>query len=292
MTTAVPERRDLARAAHWYAARGWHVFPIAANSKDRPVVKDWEHNATTDPDQIEATWARAPFNIGIACGPSGLLVVDLDRPKDPNDHPPAPWADQPGVRDGSDVLAALAERAGVGFPHSTHTVGTGTGGVHLYFTQPTGTELRNTNARLGWKIDTRGAGGYVIAAGSVVNGRRYRTLNTTGPAALPAWIVAALNAPKATNQAAANSRGDAYAHAALRAELDNVLSAAEGTRNHTLNAAAYSLGQLVAAGRLDHGQVETALTVAAAHIGLSDTETARTIASGLTAGAHHPRRTA
>lgn len=291
MTTAVPHRGDLTRAALWFAARGWAVFPIAPNTK-RPAVEDWERNATTDPARIEATWARAAFNIGIACGPSGLYVVDLDQPKDDADTPPAPWSDEPGVRDGADVLAVLAERAGTVFPYATHSVATASGGTHLYFAQPDDTELRNTSGRLGWKVDTRGHGGYVVAAGSVVDGRRYTTLNATRPQPVPSWIVAALNAPKPTVQHTAAPRVDAYAHAAMRAELDRVLSAAPGTRNHALNTAAFALGQLAAAGLLDRTQVETALTVAAHHIGLGDTETARTIASGLASGANHPRRTA
>src|SRR5438093_650742 len=50
----------------------------------------WEARATTDPDRIRKAWTRAPYNVGIACGPSGLLVVDLDVPK-PGQQPPAPW---------------------------------------------------------------------------------------------------------------------------------------------------------------------------------------------------------
>lgn len=297
MTTIAPTASELARAATWYARHGWHVFPLAPGTKDRPVVKDWEHAATTDLDQIAAWWSRGPCNIGIACGPSGLYVVDLDVPRNQGDRPPAPWNAEPGVHDGSDVLALRAVEAGTVFPHGTHCVGTASGGLHLYFTQPEGLALRNTTGHLGWKIDGRGHGGYVVAAGSVVNGSRYSTLNSAPPQPLPVWIAAALAAPKPRRASGATefdgrSVGDAYAHAALRAELDNVLSAVEGTRNHTLNTAAFALGQLVATGLLDRGQVEAALIVAAIHIGLTQAEAERTINSGLTAGAHHPRRTA
>jgi hypothetical protein len=47
------------------------------------------------------------YNIGIATGPSGLLVVDLDRPKNPTDLPPEPWRSR-GCATGADVLAWLA----------------------------------------------------------------------------------------------------------------------------------------------------------------------------------------
>ncbi|MFC7591275.1 bifunctional DNA primase/polymerase [Nonomuraea antimicrobica] len=73
---------DRTRYALAAARRGWHVFPVAIG--DKPPAKgftDWGANATTDPDLIRRWWTRAPYNIGIACGPSGLVVVDLDTQK-------------------------------------------------------------------------------------------------------------------------------------------------------------------------------------------------------------------
>lgn len=84
-------------------------------------------------------------------------------------------------------------------------------------------------------------------------------------------------------------RGVGYAQAALEAEAERVTAAATGTRNHTLNRAAFSLGQLVAGGELDEHTVVTELTAAAQLAGLHDTEIAATIASGLRAGATYPR---
>jgi hypothetical protein len=89
----------------------------------------------------------------------------------------------------------------------------------------------------------------------------------------------------------ARSIGDAYARTALEGELDKVRSAAVGTRNHTLCAAAFSLGQLVAAGTtLERDHVIGALLDAARAAGLDETEARRTIASGMRAGFEHPRR--
>jgi hypothetical protein len=78
---------------------------------------------------------------------------------------------------------------------------------------------------------------------------------------------------------------DRYVYAAFTGELDTVLAAQPGTRNATLNRAAFALGRFVASGHLDHDQVVEALTIAAGHIGLDVVETARTIASALTAAA-------
>jgi hypothetical protein len=83
------------------------------------------------------------------------------------------------------------------------------------------------------------------------------------------------------------SRG--YAQAALDDEIGRVLSAVNGTRNHTLNQAAFSLGQLVAGGELAEGEVVDGLTAAARQIGLTDNEIMATIASGLRAGGTTPR---
>ncbi|GAA3757661.1 integrase [Spinactinospora alkalitolerans] len=91
--------------------RGWSVFPITPGAKQPPLVRDWNNAATREPEQVRAWWEQWPeANYGIATGPSGLVVIDLDTPKPGRARPPA-W-DQPGITDGADVLAALAEDAG------------------------------------------------------------------------------------------------------------------------------------------------------------------------------------
>jgi putative DNA primase/helicase len=86
----------------------------------------------------------------------------------------------------------------------------------------------------------------------------------------------------------------AYARAALERECEAVASAAKGTRNNTLNRAAFNLFQLVAGGELDADNVTTRLTAAATECGLVDDDgeesVASTIASGAKAGRRGPRR--
>lgn len=88
------------------AARGWHVFPLRPGSK-RPAghpedrcpgtgrcaawAPDVEQRATTDPSKIRAAWTHAPYGIGVATGPSGLCVLDLDTAK-PGEEIPQRWA--------------------------------------------------------------------------------------------------------------------------------------------------------------------------------------------------------
>ena len=119
-------------------------------------------------------WPSGQHNIGIACGPSRLVVVDLDT----HGHLPEDWRQLPGIRDGRDVLAQLAEWAGKPWP-STYMVATANGGWHLYFTAPEGGGIRNSASLLGPLVDVRGAGGYVVAAGSRVDGKPYELLDAS-----------------------------------------------------------------------------------------------------------------
>jgi hypothetical protein len=281
----------LSRAAHWHADYGLAVFPLAPGRKV-PAVEDWEHAATTDHLAIARTWQEAPYNIGLATGPSGLLVVDLDQPKTPTDTPPEPWRSR-AATSGADVLALIATDHETTLP-STYTVTTPSGGTHLYYRQSTNHQLGNSAGRIGWKIDTRGHGGYVVAAGSTTPTGRYLATDTTAPQPLPAWIAAALdatppNADPATSPPDLNNTS-AYTLAALTGELEKVLAAAPGQRNDTLNRAAFALGQLVGAHLLNEAQTRDELTSAAHRIGLPHTEADRTITSGLTAGKRHPRQ--
>lgn len=294
---ALPEALDA-------AARGWHVFPLQPNRKT-PAVRNWEARATTDPDRIARCWAPgAQWNVGIACGPSRLVVIDLDQPK-PGEPTPERWRDEEEAEDGRDVLAHLARDAGQPAPWDTHVVTTPTGGEHLYFTAPDpaagGPVLRNTAGRLGWLIDTRAAGGYVVGAGSFTARGLYSIACGQPPNPLPRWLADRLDpghhpdgttAPRTALAAVLGQarRQTGYLGAAIRGELDRVLTAKPGSRNHALNAAAYSLGQLTAGGLVDPEEVTAALTAAALTAGLTERESAATIRSGLTAGARNPRK--
>ena len=292
------DRERLMWAATGLAERGWHVFPCTPGGKRPALREDWEHRATTDTGRIARCWASGPFNIGIACGPSRLVVIDLDKPK-PGQQSPPDWADEPGVADGADVLAALCDRHGQPWPSGTFTVRTASGGTHLYFTAPGGAPLRNTAGRLGWLIDTRATGGYVIGPGSSIDGHPYTVVNPEPPAPLPAWLADLLTDPDpppldagALPADLAGGHAAGYALSALRGEVQRVLDAKQGNRNDTLNAAAFALGQLVAAGILPETLAWRALMTAARTAGLSDREAARTIGSGLGSGARKPRRSA
>ncbi|TJZ99693.1 bifunctional DNA primase/polymerase [Actinacidiphila oryziradicis] len=277
------------------AGRGWHVFPLIPGSK-RPAVRAWEERATTDPQRIARCWATGPYNIGIAAGPSGLVILDLDTPKGPDDTAPAAWS-APDIADGTDVLAALCERHGQPYPSETYTVRTGRGGIHIYLTAPAGAELRNSAGKLGWKVDTRAAGGYVVGTGSVVDGRPYTVTHDAPAASLPPWLAdllrpAPLPPQKPVTVPLAVDKHGAYLCNAVIGELARVTGSPANEHNNALYLASVALGQLVAGGELDEDDVTARLAAAAAQVGQGDREARRTIASGLRAGAKRPRKVA
>lgn len=282
-----------------YAARGWYVFPIRPYTKKPPVIDHWETRASTDPEQIQHWWRSLPYSIGIATGPSGLIVIDLDVPK-PNDPIPEPWATL-GITTGTGVLQALARDAGTVIT-PTYTVRTPTGGWHLYYTAPPGTQLRNTGPAkpIGWKIDTRAHGGYIIAAPSPVPPHGYHLIDDREPAELPTWLHQALTPQPSAGHSAppvpATTNPHGYIAAALQGECHRVRSAPPGAHNAALNRAGYALGQLIGAGLLDDTTARVELTTAAHTLITADCdctpkEIARVITTSLAAGTRNPRRT-
>lgn len=289
-----PQLGMLRQAAQSATHRGWHVFPVIPGGK-RPAVREWEQRATVDAVRVARCWSAGDFNIGVAAGPSGLVVVDLDVPKE-SDRGPEDLPD--GIACGEDALAALADEHGETYPADTYTVRTGRGGTHLYFAAPEGVELRNTAGTLGWKIDTRAHGGYVVGAGSVVDGRAYTVVHDAPAAPLPDWLVTLLTpAPlppqkPVTVPLAATDRRGRYLKAAVRAELERVTRSGVGQRNTALYRASVALGQLAAGGELNAADVAEWLTAAAVQVGQGQREAQRTIDSGFRAARQRPRTVA
>jgi Bifunctional DNA primase/polymerase, N-terminal len=306
----------LLAAALACAGRGWHVFPLRPGSKQpalhgtprcprsgpcRDTHQGWEQRATTDPARIHTCWTHSPrCNPAIACGPSGLVVIDLDRPKDAT--PPSPERAGPGIGDGAGLLARLCHRHGQPWPLATFTVAT-PGGTHLYFTAPSGSRLRNSAGRLGRCIDTRATGGYVVAPGSVIAGRPYVIVSAIPPAPLPGWLAMRLAepvpcAPGTPSPVGGIADAARYGQTVLDRQTRRVAHARLGQRNDALNRAAFALGQLAAAGLLPAALAYAQLFEAAVQAGLDRDPGCgprgidRTIRSGLTAGARKPRSSA
>jgi hypothetical protein len=268
-------------AALAYARAGLPVLPLHAPSPaggcscrrpacervgKHPRLPHGLTEASTDPGQVRAWWARWPTaNVGLRTG-ALADVCDID------------------TATGRDRLLRLLGPQRLRGP----LVRTGSGGWHVYLAA-TGYGNR---VRVLPGVDWRGAGGYVVAPPSRhACGHRYRWIRpftTDLPGCPPALLrlLAPVDPPPPPPVASRLRRPDRYADAALAAQSARVAHAVVGERNDTLYRAARSLGGLVDAGLLDRRQVYAALTGAAVAAGLGRVETARTIRSALA----RPRR--
>jgi hypothetical protein len=271
---------DILADALALAGRGYAVFPVLPGDK-RPMTPRGFHDATADPDQI-CDWFTDRPDANLAIRTGELIVVDVDP-----DGLEGGWF--------ADHRIDLETEAGA-------IVRTPRGGFHYYFAA-CGATIKNSVGKLAPGVDIRGAGGYVCCPPSIVGGAGYAWMAEPGPIGelppVPAWLVDELlppapppprpAAPPAPRSAPPGPH-NAYVAAAVKGELDRVAHAQNGTRNATLNAAAFALGTLVGAGELTYSEAEQALTTAGRHAGLPDGEIAATVRSGLTAGMRQPRQ--
>jgi hypothetical protein len=255
------------------AAHGWHVFPLRPRSKV-PATAHGLLDATSDRARVEAWWRSTPeANVAVACGPSGLLVVDVDGEK-----ASGAWADLAARHGGHDAtLVSMTGR-----------------GMHVYFAAPAGAVwARSTASRIAANVDTRGAGGYVVAPPSVhETGHVYRWIARrlpAQPAAAPTWLVELLSPPAAAplgerRPLPAGTWATEYGRAAIEGLVDEMLGQAEGGRNDRLIRLAFRAGRIVAAGDLDPVVAERALVNASTAVNLSTREAASVVRRGLEAG--------
>jgi len=161
-------------AALQFADAGLHVLPIYGTDEagvcscpagagckspgKHPLTTNGLTAATTDAARIRGWWRAWPrANIGIATGPSGLVVVDVDG-KD--------------GRAGPENWRRLVEELGPELEDTT-IVDTASGsGFHVYF-RAGEHKVKSFSGALGEAIDVKAQGGYVIAPASIIAGRDY-----------------------------------------------------------------------------------------------------------------------
>jgi hypothetical protein len=263
-----PAGSAVEEAALEYVARGLPVFPCRGK---RPLTDRGFKDATTDPAVVRWWWSKWPTaNIAIPTGDSTFHCLDID--------------------DIETMRAVVHEH---GRPPRGPTVHTPSGedSWHCYFAAPS--RPVGNRARFVDGCDWRGNGGYVIVPPSVgANGKRYvwgRDLDVP-LSPVPDWLLDLHDPPRPSMPARrAVARGSHYAEAALDAEVRDVANAPVGCRNDTLNRASFNVFTLVAAGLLDLDATLEELYAAGRRAGLTDKETAATIASGMRAGLVHPR---
>lgn len=281
--------QDISYYARGYTSEGIKIFPLAPRGKV-PVTSHGCLDASADPTEWEPQW-DAGCNIGVATG--GVVdVVDCDSVGCLVEF--ARRLAPEGEAVGSPEEAAdLVERL------LGPVVWTGRG-AHCWVQASTEHTNRAHLIQLadGW-VDYRTHGGYVVAPPSVhPSGAVYRFHSAyfTPKQPAPEWLwegVREHHPEEASHpiqvSADLGETPESYYEAALRANLDRLAQAPEGTRNHTLNQAAFNLGQ-IASNDAQASRAESELHDMARAIGLTETETIKSIRSGMTAGAANAKR--
>lgn len=193
-----------AAAALRYGRMGWSVLPIhsirdgtctcgrsdCASPGKHPLTLHGVLEATTNADTIHHWFDQWPqANLAVACGASKIAVLDVD-PR----------------HEGDATFKALVQAHGEGF-FDTVRARTGGGGLHFYYADPEGS-VRNSQSLIGPGIDTRGAGGFVVAAPSLhVSGNAYSWVAGNAPwdrtmAPVPGFLPRALSAKNGSARSA------------------------------------------------------------------------------------------
>lgn len=335
--------------AKWCASRGWPVHPLAPGRKTPAgncvacrepghtyqgcaciAAGRWCHGfraATLDFARIEQWWGANPgLGVGIACGPAGLVVIDVDAHAQelPGRDRLLPGigisddVDLSGLANGFHTIGVLAALRGVGSPaddESTLRVRTPSGGLHVWYRAHGGHQWQCSTGSgggraLAWQVDVRAHGGYIVAPGTVTEAGTYTPVgDVREPAPLPDWLARELERtghlppahvpaprpvpPRARQAVLAAGGGRGAAGRALAGVLAEVAACAalpEGAGfSEKLNRAAYTAGGLVAAGHLTEAEAERVLRETAEHARPGqERRCAAIIRSGLSAGRLRP----
>lgn len=285
------------------------------------------HAATLNQERILRWWGDRPdYGIGVSCGPAGLVVIDIDahtteQPARDRLLPGIKIGDQvdlTGLANGFHTLAVLAALRGQASPAddtSTLRVRTPSGGMHVWYRTKAPCHWlssvgSSTRRALAWQVDIRAQGSYIIAPGTTTKQGSYVPVGSVRePAPLPVWLAQELQrtghlpavtipaprpVPPRAQQAVQAAGGGRSAFqpllASVLASIEACGQVEEGAGfSDVLNRAAYTLGGLVAAGRLSQEEAERTLkeTACAARPG-QERRIDQIIRSGLTAGLRRP----
>jgi hypothetical protein len=349
----MPALSDPARRALELAALGWHVLPLSPTSKRPlgnclacrgqrgapghlaracPCLADggWCHGvraATTDPARITSWWQREAAAVpGVAAGPSGLVLVDIDAhggqppPRlvtgllpgidlaaEPIPH--SAWDNPARFRDGRDTLTLLAWLRGGphpwpgGLEHQPVIAATPSGGVHLWYQAPADglrQTLSDPKGRYGlaWQVDIKAGWSYGIAPGAVTSKGAY--LLRSGPARpgrMPAWLArevirVATSAPPPLAIPPPPPRPGGVGPAAYITTVIGrgaaQLAAMDDGRKRALSALAYHAGGLLAWSGLPREHMARQLTDAGVAAGLRPGVSVRIVSRAIANGEARP----
>jgi hypothetical protein len=217
------ELSPLGKAALKYASYGWAVFPLVPH-EHRPLIKDYYSASSTDTAQIETWWGAYPqANIGLDCGKSGIVTIDVD-PKNGGDK----------------TFPGLKMLTGGGATWKTRRHRTPTDGEHYLFAAPPAGEdgLRTGSDRFGkgTGIDVKGRGGYIVLPPSKRTGYGKEVYHVVDDIALAPLPRALRFPPTAVRDVAGRTEFEARLQDGERIALgaqDNFLAAVAGRLRRT-----------------------------------------------------------
>ncbi|MFE6131937.1 bifunctional DNA primase/polymerase [Streptomyces sp. NPDC056437] len=309
--------------ATWCAGQGWPVHPLAPGRKfpaancaacrqtghthhgcNCRIAGRWCHGfhaATLNSERIQQWWDQSPKSgVGVACGPAGLVVIDIDAhaqipptrdrllPGIPISH----QVDLRGLATGYHTIGILAALRGATSPADDATtlrVRTPSGGLHVWYRSDGARAWQCSSGSgggraLAWQVDVRAHGGYIIAPGTTTNAGTYTPVGDSRlPAPLPNWLARELErtghlpAPqvpsplpvpaRALQAVIAAGGGRTHATRTLATVLNEVTACAAVTEgagfSAKLNRAAYTAGGLVTGEYITEQQARNALREAA-----------------------------
>lgn len=262
----------LQHAAAELAANGYHVHPLRPRAKV-PATANGFKDATRDQRQIGEWWTSTPTaNIGIACGASRIVVLDIDTKAGADPREILCGVDRAGA---PVIGTGIAPERSDSYPQSL----TGRRGVQVYFRG----DMASTSRLTIPGVEIKGAGGYIVSAGSMHPcGVEY--VGQVPPASelppVPDWL-RALVRPSDPRPRPCRARHGQGRPAVLDGLLRTVRDAPVGQRNHTLFWASCRVREHLVAGELVADQALDHLHAAALDAGLPEWEVARTIRSAL-----------
>ena len=248
-------------------------IPLKARSK-RPAI-DWkklqdELLIAQDWDRVDAWlakwWSGDDHGIGVVTGKaSDLVVIDID-------------SDEAAIELGPIEVETVTVRT----PR----------GRHFWFRHVEG--ARNRAHVDGVKIDVRADGGFVVVPPTIHrSGVRYEWevspfISEGGvwpPAEMPERLRRRLFAPRSSFAHVRPRPLDVpttrYVAAVIERELEAVRTAPEGSRNDTLNRAAFAVARFIGRNELAPREVAEQFVAAACSSGLTEDEARRTVASAI-----------